>query len=46
MDHEVGSLEVGKKADLVVTDRELNVRAVYIGGRPYRFPPPRCGEGG
>jgi N-acetylglucosamine-6-phosphate deacetylase len=35
MDHEVGSLEVGKKADLLVTDAALNVRAVYIGGRPY-----------
>jgi N-acetylglucosamine-6-phosphate deacetylase len=33
-DDEVGSIAVGKKADLVVTDAELNVRAVYIGGRP------------
>jgi N-acetylglucosamine-6-phosphate deacetylase len=32
---EVGSLAVGKKADLVVTDAGLNVRAVYIGGRPF-----------
>jgi len=31
---EVGSIAVGKKADLVVTDPELNVRAVYIDGRP------------
>jgi N-acetylglucosamine-6-phosphate deacetylase len=31
---EVGSIEPGKKADLVVTDRDLNVRAVYIDGRP------------
>ena len=36
VDGEVGSIEVGKKADLVVTDRELNVRAVYIDGRPFR----------
>jgi N-acetylglucosamine-6-phosphate deacetylase len=31
---ELGSIELGKKADLVVTDRDLNVRAVYIDGRP------------
>jgi len=46
MDHEIGSLEVGKRADLVLTDAELNVRAVYVGGRPLEFPPPRFGEGG
>jgi N-acetylglucosamine-6-phosphate deacetylase len=34
-DAEVGSIEAGKRADLVVTDAELNVRAVYIGGRPF-----------
>jgi N-acetylglucosamine-6-phosphate deacetylase len=49
-DAEVGSIAVGKKADLVVTDAELNIRAVYIGGRPLdgldRSPPPRFGEGG
>jgi N-acetylglucosamine-6-phosphate deacetylase len=31
---ELGSIELGKKADLVVTDRHLNVRAVYIDGLP------------
>ncbi|HKB01601.1 MAG TPA: amidohydrolase family protein, partial [Gemmataceae bacterium] len=31
---DVGSIEPGKKADLVVTDRDLNVRAVFIDGRP------------
>jgi N-acetylglucosamine-6-phosphate deacetylase len=31
---DVGSIEPGKKADFVVTDRDLNVRAVYIDGRP------------
>lgn len=31
-DHEVGSIAVGKRADLVVLDRELNVRQVYVGG--------------
>jgi N-acetylglucosamine-6-phosphate deacetylase len=34
VDAEVGSIEVGKKADFVLTDRELNTRAVYIDGRP------------
>lgn len=29
---EIGSLEVGKRADFVVLDRELNVKSVYIGG--------------
>ncbi len=29
---DVGSLERGKRADLVVLDRELNVKRVYVGG--------------
>lgn len=33
MDREIGSLDAGKWADLVVLDRELNVKAVYINGR-------------
>lgn len=33
MDGEIGSLEPGKWADLVVLDEELNVKAVYINGR-------------
>lgn len=33
-DADIGSIAIGKRADLVVTDAELNVRAVYIGGRP------------
>ena len=32
LDAEIGSLEVGKRADFVVLDTELNVRQVYIGG--------------
>ena len=32
IDSEIGSLERGKRADLVVLDRELNVRGVYVGG--------------
>ena len=34
LDREIGSLEVGKRADLVVLDAELNVRRVYVGGEP------------
>lgn len=30
--HEVGSLEVGKRADIVLLDKELNVVNVYAGG--------------
>ena len=32
---QVGSIEVHKKADLVVMDASLNVKAVYIGGRQF-----------
>jgi N-acetylglucosamine-6-phosphate deacetylase len=32
IDKDVGSIEVGKRADLVVMDAELNVRQVYVGG--------------
>ena len=32
---QVGSIDVHKKADLVVTDASLNVKAVYIGGRRF-----------
>lgn len=34
VDGDVGSLAVGKRADLVVLDAELNVNAVYVGGEP------------
>jgi N-acetylglucosamine-6-phosphate deacetylase len=33
VDRHVGSIAVGKKADLLVADRDLNIRAVYIDGR-------------
>lgn len=32
-DREIGSIAAGKRADLVVLDRELQVRQVYVGGR-------------
>lgn len=32
VDAEIGSLEIGKRADLLVLDRELRVKQVYIGG--------------
>ncbi len=33
VEKEIGSLEVGKRADFVVLDRELNVRRVFVGGQ-------------
>jgi N-acetylglucosamine-6-phosphate deacetylase len=35
VDLQVGSIEIGKKADFVVTDEALNIRAVYIDGRAF-----------
>jgi N-acetylglucosamine-6-phosphate deacetylase len=32
LDAEIGSLEIGKRADLVVLNESLEVEAVYIGG--------------
>ncbi len=32
VEREIGSIEVGKRADLLVLDAQLNVRAVYVGG--------------
>jgi N-acetylglucosamine-6-phosphate deacetylase len=32
IESEVGSLEAGKRADLVVLDAALNVKQVYVGG--------------
>jgi N-acetylglucosamine-6-phosphate deacetylase len=32
VDKEIGSLEIGKRADLLVLDRELHVKQVYISG--------------
>lgn len=32
LDHEIGSLEPGKRADFVVLDEQLHVEQVYIGG--------------
>lgn len=33
IENEVGSIEVGKRADLVVMDADLNVKQVYVGGQ-------------
>jgi N-acetylglucosamine-6-phosphate deacetylase len=33
-DKEIGSIEVGKRADVVVLDADLQVRQVYVDGRP------------
>jgi N-acetylglucosamine-6-phosphate deacetylase len=33
VDGDTGSIAVGKRADLLVLDRELNVRNVYVSGR-------------
>lgn len=35
MDQAIGSIEPGKQADLVLTDADLKVRAVYIAGRRF-----------
>jgi N-acetylglucosamine-6-phosphate deacetylase len=32
IDHEAGSLQKGKRADVLVLDRKLNVRRVFVGG--------------
>ena len=34
-DHEIGSIAVGKRADLLVLDSDLRVEQVFIGGRPF-----------
>ena len=33
VDDEIGSIAVGKRADLLVLDRDFNVKQVYIGGQ-------------
>ena len=33
LDHEIGSIALGKRADVVVLDRDLKVAEVYIGGK-------------
>ncbi len=33
MDKEIGSIEIGKRADLVLLDRELQVKSIFWGGK-------------
>ena len=33
MDHEIGSIRAGKRADMVALDKSLKVRKVWIDGR-------------
>lgn len=32
MDGKIGSIEIGKNADLVLFDEKINIKRVYIGG--------------
>ena len=33
MDKEIGSIEIGKRADLILFDHEINIKRVYIEGK-------------
>jgi N-acetylglucosamine-6-phosphate deacetylase len=35
VDRDLGSIEIGKQADLVLLDQELNVRSVWLRGNAY-----------
>jgi N-acetylglucosamine-6-phosphate deacetylase len=34
LDHDIGGLEPGKRADLLLLDDQLNIQAVYLDGEP------------
>ncbi|HLS53907.1 MAG TPA: amidohydrolase family protein, partial [Tissierellaceae bacterium] len=33
VDEEIGSIEIGKKADLILFDRDININKVFLGGQ-------------
>jgi N-acetylglucosamine-6-phosphate deacetylase len=39
VEDEVGSLAVGKWADIVLIDENVDVKAIYLGGRKITAPP-------
>jgi N-acetylglucosamine-6-phosphate deacetylase len=40
-DREIGSIEDGKRADLLILDGDLNVRQAFVDGRTAQHPPSR-----
>jgi N-acetylglucosamine-6-phosphate deacetylase len=36
MEEKIGSIAVGKYADFLILDENLNLEAVYIGGKRYK----------
>ncbi len=36
MDNEIGSIQIGKKADLLITDKDFNILHIFIDGKMYK----------